>query len=443
MTALMQTGIGQAGRAGRGAHEREADDRSTGGRSRLCILLPRADGHDGVPRTVINLANHLVESLDVQIIGLLRGRNEPVFEIDPRIDVRHVMDLRPYGPDGRRRDLDQGGFDEHGNPVTRQIIFARQQPSTIAPLDRRHWASSDEPLIEALRESEADVVIGTTPALNRFAGRFAPPGAAKVGQDHLNFPTRTRSAEQREFVRTTIEDLDVFVPLTRADEDDYRTMMGAATTQIVAIPNALSWPAAKHPPPLVDKVVVAAGRLEPQKAFDRLIKAYAPLAASRPDWRLDIYGAGSRRPALDKLITQLGIGSNVTLRGYDRDMPAVLTRSSIYALSSRFEGFPMVLLEAMSVGLPMVAYDCPRGPADIVRDGVNGRLIPHGDQSAFTAALDHLMDSKQRRQRLGAASLADAADYAMPNIVERWERLLARLTAGRSQPSQSRSKLTE
>jgi glycosyltransferase involved in cell wall biosynthesis len=423
---MMRAGVGRTGRD-LDIHVPDVEFRSPGERPRLCIMLPRADGHDGVPRTVINLANHLVETFDIQLIGLLRGRNEAVFAIDPRIEVRHVMDLRPYGPNGLRRDLEQGGVDEHGNPVTRKIIFARQQASAIAPLDRRHWASSDEPLIEALQLSKADVVIGTTPALNRFAGYFAPAGAVKVGQDHLNFRTRTRTAAQREFVRTTVEALDVFVPLTHADERDYRTMVGDPTTEILAIPNALSWPAVDQPPPLANKVVVAAGRLEPQKAFDRLIKAYAPLAAARPDWRLDIYGTGSARQGLEDLIENLGVGSNVALGGYSRDLPAVLAQSSIYALSSTFEGFPMVLLEAMSMGLPMVAYDCPRGPAEIVRDGVNGRLVRHGDQAAFTTALDQLMGSRRRRRRMGAAALADAADYAMPNIIERWTRLLTRL----------------
>jgi glycosyltransferase involved in cell wall biosynthesis len=389
-------------------------------------MVPRAEGHGGISRTVINLANHLVESFDIQLVGLLRGRNEPVFEIDPRVDVQHVMDLRPFGPNGRRRNLERGGVDEHGNPVSREIIFARQQASAIAPLDSRHWASSDEPLIETLRRSNAHVVIGTTPALNRFAGQFAPPGAATIGQDHLNFPMRTRTSKQRDFVRTTIEALDAFVPLTRADERDYRAMMGDAKTEITAIPNPLSWPAAKQPPPLRKKVVVAAGRLMPQKAFDRLIEAYAPLAISHPDWRLDIYGTGSTKRALTKLIDDLGVGSNVRLRGYSRDLPAVLAQSSIYALSSRFEGLPMVLLEAMSVGLPMVAYACPRGPAETVQDGVNGRLVPDGDQPAFTAALEQLMDSRRLRRRMGAASLAAAADYAMPQIAERWTNLLAR-----------------
>jgi glycosyltransferase involved in cell wall biosynthesis len=404
----------------------DVDDRSTGGRPRLCVMLPRVDGRGGISRTVINLANHLIESFDVQLIGLLRARNETVFDIDSRIDVRHVMDIRPYGPDGQRRDLEQGGVDEHGEKVSRKIIFGRQEPSAIAPLDERHWASSDEPLIETVQQTTADVVIGTTPGLNRFAGQFAPPGVAKVGQDHLNFPMRTGAAKQREFVRTTIAALDAFVPLTRADERDYRAMVDDAT-EITAIPNSLSWPAASEPPPLVNKVVVAAGRFVPQKAFDRLIEAYAPLSASRPDWRLDIYGTGATKPKLRELIDELGVGSNVALPGYSRDISSVLAQSSIYALSSRFEGFPMVLLEAMSVGLPMVAYDCPRGPAETVRDGVNGRLVPNGDQAAFTTALEQLMDSPRLRQQMGAAALADAAAYEMPSIVDRWTELLARV----------------
>jgi glycosyltransferase involved in cell wall biosynthesis len=81
------------------------------------------------------------------------------------------------------------------------------------------------------------------------------------------------------------------------------------------------------------------------------------------------------------------------------------------------------------VGLPMVAYDCPRGPAEVVRDGVNGRLIPDGDAAAFTAALANLMDSVELRQRMGATALSDAAAYAMPNIVQQWEAAFARLGA--------------
>jgi glycosyltransferase involved in cell wall biosynthesis len=396
---------------------------------RVTFLLPRADGRDGVPRTVINLANHLVEGYDVEIIGLIRGNTEPAFEIDQRITVRHVMDVRPLGPDGERRNLSEGGVDEHGNAVTRRLLFERQQPSKVAPLDPRHWASSDQPLIETLRSLPSGVVVGTTPALNLFVGSYAPSGVAKVGQDHMNFVWRTRDPDERDMMCRAIKGLDAFVPLTMADQRDYRALLPDAADRITAIPNALSWPLADRAAPVVDKVVVAAGRLEEQKAFDRLITAYAPLADSRPDWRLDIYGSGAERPKLRKLIKELGVGGRVALRGHSHQMPEVLRASSIYAMSSEREGFPMVLLEAMSVGLPMVAYDCPRGPAEVVRDGINGRLVPDGDAAAFAAALAELMDSVELRKRMGAAALADAAVYSMPNIVTRWETAFARLGA--------------
>lgn len=393
----------------------------------MTFLLPRADGRDGVPRTVINLANHLVDGFDVEIIGLLRGSTEPAFEIDQRITVRHVMDVRPFGPDGERRNLSEGGVDEHGNAVTRKLLFERQQPSEVAPLDPRHWASSDQPLIETLRSVRSDVVVGTTPALNLFVGSYAPSGVAKVGQDHMNFVWRTRDQDERAMMCRGIQGLDVFVPLTMGDQRDYQALLPDTTTWITAIPNALSWPIADRAAPVVDKVVVAAGRLEEQKAFDRLITAYAPLVASRPEWRLDIYGSGSEMPKLRRLIKRLGVGHRVTLRGHSNQMPAVLRGCAIFAMSSEREGFPMVLLEAMSVGLPMVAYDCPRGPAEVLRDGVNGRLIPDGDNAAFTAALTELMDSVELRQQMGAAALADAAAYSMPHIVTRWEAVFARL----------------
>lgn len=393
----------------------------------MTFLLPRADGRDGVPRTVINLANHLVDGFDVEIIGLLRGSTEPAFEIDQRITVRHVMDVRPFGPDGERRNLSEGGVDEHGNAVTRKLLFERQQPSEVAPLDPRHWASSDQSLIETLRSVRSDVVVGTTPALNLFVGSYAPSGVAKVGQDHMNFVWRTRDQDERAMMCRGIQGLDVFVPLTMGDQRDYQALLPDTTTWITAIPNALSWPIADRAAPVVDKVVVAAGRLEEQKAFDRLITAYAPLVASRPEWRLDIYGSGSEMPKLRRLIKQLGVGRRVTLRGHSNQMPAVLRGCAIFAMSSEREGFPMVLLEAMSVGLPMVAYDCPRGPAEVLRDGVNGRLIPDGDDAAFTAALTELMDSVELRQQMGAAALADAAAYSMPHIVTRWEAVFARL----------------
>ena len=392
-------------------------------RPKLCFLMAHVDGPGGAARSIINLANHLVHDYDVQIIGMLRQRKELIYAVDPRISVEYVADLRPFGPDGERRSLSEGGVDASGQPVTRRMVFERERPSAIAPFAAVHWESTDQPLIDAIRRSDADVMIGTRPSLNRFVADFANPGVLKVGQDHMNLSVRLESPG-RDYLVETIPNLDVFVLLTEGDARAYRDMLPDVATKVTAIPNGLPWPVAE-PAALTNKVVVAAGRLEEQKAFHRLVEAYAPVVEARPDWRLDIYGKGPQRRQLQQQIDRLGVNDQVTLRGYSTSMPDVLANASVYAMTSIFEGFPMVLLEAMSHGLPMVSYDCPTGPAELIRDGTNGRLVPDGDSGAFTGALLQLIDDPQARRRMGEAAWRDVHEYEMPRIVERWEKVFA------------------
>jgi glycosyltransferase involved in cell wall biosynthesis len=393
-------------------------------RPKLCFLMAHVDGPGGAARSVINLANHLVDRYDVQIIGVLRQRKELIYAVDPRITVEYAADLRPFGPDGERRSLSEGGVDSSGRPVTRRMVFDRESPSVIAPFAAVHWESTDQPLIDAIQRSDADVMIGTRPSLNRFVAEFAKPGVLKVGQDHMNLSIRLESPG-RDYLAETIPHLDVLVLLTAGDAHAYRSTFPDVTTSITAIPNGLSWPVAERAA-LTNKVVVAAGRLEEQKAFDRLIDAYAPVAEARPDWQLDIYGKGPQGKQLGQQIDRLGVDGQVTLRGYSTSMPDVLANASVYAMTSIFEGFPMVLLEAMSHGLPMVSYDCPTGPAELIRDGVSGRLLPDGDSEAFTAALLQLIDNPELRRRMGEAAWRDVHEYEMPRIVEQWEKVFAR-----------------
>jgi glycosyltransferase involved in cell wall biosynthesis len=162
-----------------------------------------------------------------------------------------------------------------------------------------------------------------------------------------------------------------------------------------------------------------------------MIRAYRPVASAHPDWRLHIYGHGEQRAALAGLIAEHGLGERVHLMGFTQDFRSVLENASIYAMSSRAEGFPMVLLEAMSTGLPLVSFDCPRGPGEIIDDGKNGRLVPNGDEPGFTAALLELIGDAELRKRLGARALEDSRQYEMDRVVAHWETLFERTVGGR------------
>jgi glycosyltransferase involved in cell wall biosynthesis len=179
------------------------------------------------------------------------------------------------------------------------------------------------------------------------------------------------------------------------------------------------------------RTVIAAGRLTRQKAFAFLIEAFAQVAAAHPEWQLLICGGGPRREHLEKLIDQLDVGANVTLAGPVRNLAAKMTEASIFALSSRFEGFPMVLLEAMSVGLPVVSFDCPTGPREIVEDGRNGLLVPEADVNALAAALIRMIEDDELRRRCSEGALETAGRYSIEAIGARWDELIEWLSHDR------------
>jgi glycosyltransferase involved in cell wall biosynthesis len=183
---------------------------------------------------------------------------------------------------------------------------------------------------------------------------------------------------------------------------------------------------------LDSKIVVAAGRMGPQKGFDRLLPVWAKVAADHPDWELRIWGGGKGIGKLRRQAQELGIADSAHVMGFTNKLHDELAGSSLYVMSSRKEGFPMVLLEAMGVGLPVVSYDCPTGPRDIIREGVDGHVVPDGDADALAAAMAELMDDAERRKRFGAAAVEGAARYDLGTIAGRWERLLGELEAAKS-----------
>jgi glycosyltransferase involved in cell wall biosynthesis len=395
-------------------------------RVKLTFLMMRADGAGGVPRTVVNLANHLVEHFDVRLISIFRKRNRPAYGIDSRVQVQYLIDHRPLNERGHRQRGARNPIDQSTDPPWKERAERLARSSALVPLDAALSDESDRVLTETLATLDPGILVPTRPSLMLIAGRYAPSGVTVVGQDHLTFSVRTGTPEGRRLMIDAIRGLDAFVTLTEGDAHDYRAMVPDADTEITAIPNALSWPLGERAT-LAGQVVVAAGRLERQKAFGRLVDAYAPVARERPDWRLHIYGFGHESDAIQQRIDDHGVGEQVLLRGYTRDLPTVLSQASIYAMSSIYEGFPMVLLEAMTAGLPMIAYDCPRGPAELIQDGVSGVLVPDGDTAAYTQGLLRMIDDAEFRQSMGLAAWRAAHAYQMPAIVHRWRALFRQL----------------
>ena len=177
---------------------------------------------------------------------------------------------------------------------------------------------------------------------------------------------------------------------------------------------------------------LAVGRLSPEKAFDRAIEAYAKLAPSFPEWSLAIAGEGPQRDWLQQLIDRLGIAGRARLLGWVADVRPLLQSSNAFVLTSRYEGFPVSLLEAMAAGLPCVAVDCESGPAEVIRHRQNGWLVPQDNPEALIAAMQQIMTDAELRRRLGDEARRVVDDYSWDAMVAAHEQVLQQ-AAGRRQ----------
>ena len=383
-------------------------------------LIANAYGAGGTIKTTLTMAGQLAEEHDVEVVSVFRHRRTPAFAFHPGLRVRVLTDL------AAERSSDPGRWAAAGRSLR---AWAQQRPSRLINANDRRYARfsllTDATLLQFLRSLRGGVLVSTRPGLNLAVARLVRPSVVRVAQEHMHLSRhRNHRPELYRVIGEQYGRLDAVTTLTTADADDYRALLGPATPTL-AIPNAV--PAAGVRAELDAKVVIAAGRLTGQKGFDRLIQAFRQVADRRPDWQLRIFGKGEGEAELQALIDQLDLAGNVRLMGFTRHLPSEMAAASIYAMSSRFEGFPMVLLEAMACGLPPVSFDCPTGPRDLIDHGVNGLLVPDGDIDGLAARLLDLINDDAARRAMGAAALARSRQYTPDAIARRWIELFTEL----------------
>jgi glycosyltransferase involved in cell wall biosynthesis len=403
----------------RAARARPSREALAGADRRVVILLASAWGMGGTIRAALNLGGYLMADHEVEVLSAHRRRQTPFMgEFPPGLRVTALDDQREGAQTG------VGG---------RLAAWLRRYPSVLFdPADEAGYPGftiySDIQIVRRLRKG-AGVVIGTRPGLNLLLADLELPGWIKLGEEQMNLNSHSRSV-RREIGRR-YERLDALAVLTEADREAYLQLLGEKAPRIAVMPNTVhDIPEEKSD--LDSKLILAAGRATSQKGFDLLLRAWAGVAPRHPDWTLRLYCHGQARPALLELKEQLGIGDEQLIIYLGaKKLPLRMRQSSIYALSSRFEGFPLILLEAMGAGMGVVAFDCPTGPSDVVEDRRNGLLIPPRDVDAFAAGLEEMITDESLRRSCAAAAIETAHDYTMDAVGPRWAELLAELRAGR------------
>jgi glycosyltransferase involved in cell wall biosynthesis len=213
-----------------------------------------------------------------------------------------------------------------------------------------------------------------------------------------------------------VKRLDRFVVLTHEDATYWKGM-----TNLTVIPNPITINQGQHTNGQ-SKQVIAVGRYTNQKGFDLLISAWKTVNKKHPDWILNIYGGGNK-DAYQKQIDEVGLTNVIKCNGPVSNIAEKYQESSIFVLSSRFEGLPLVLMEAMSVGLPPVAFTCPCGPRDIIHDGEDGILCENGNIEELAEGICQLIENEQLRQEMGQKAAQNIQRYTIDNIMKQWDEL--------------------
>ena len=283
-----------------------------------------------------------------------------------------------------------------------------------------------------LRTERADVVCSLYPSESSFIPHIKD-GSRKVLELHfckffrlqygrkglLGLIDRWRTWQDGRIVRR----FDKFVVLTEEDKGYWGNL-----PNMEVIPNA-ALDMGGRLSDVSPHRVVAVGRLDYQKGFDRLVEAWGLVRGNQDlkDWRLDIFGRGEWHGMLQAMIRERGLQDSVGIHEPVKDIEGEYARSALLVMSSHYEGFPMVMVEAMACGLPVVSFDYKCGPRDIIRHGGNGLVVPDGDIRGLAAAMERLMGDGGLRRRMSAEARKVVSAYSEEAVMGRWVRLFTSL----------------
>jgi len=362
--------------------------------------------YGGVDRIITMKANYLADKLghEVYIITDSQHGKPTAFPLSDK--VTHI-------------DLDISFYEEYKYHLFRRYFVYKKLMKEY-----------EQKMRETLYKIRPDIVCTTCGRDLDFLTDL-DDGSKKIGESHIakkyfrkfhlleqrGFPYNTVALYWRRKQEKSIKKLDTFVVLTQRDAENW-----ADITQATVIPN----PYTINPSttsPCTNKKIISVGRLVEQKSYERLIEAWSAIAAKYPDWQVHIYGDGELRAQLIKEVDKRNVGKSLFLMPPTKHIEEKYLNSSFFVMSSKFEGLPLVLLEAMRCGLPCVSFDCPYGPRELIKDGYNGILVENGNIKALTEAIERLINNEKERIEMGKNAYAFSDQFSFDNIMKKWEKL--------------------
>lgn len=363
-------------------------------------------GYGGIEKSVSALANLLSEKYEVEIACTYKLYDKPVFDLNDKVKVKYLTDVKP-------------NHSELRNALKRKNVFKiiKELFYGVKVLIKRRKS-----MIKYITTTDSDVVISTRDIFDDWLGEYGSNNIIKIGWEHNHYHDNLKYA--REIIRSCSK-LDYLVLVSKNLEEFYKKELSKSKCKCLYIPNVLDEIPIKAAP-LKEKRLVSVGRLSPEKGFDDLLILFNKLSKNNPDWCLDIIGDGKEKSKLEEYIKENKLDDKVTLHGFRKKdyIDKVLQKSSIYLMTSHTESFGIVLIEAMSHGLPCIAFSSAEGARELIDSGRNGYLINNRNFEAYIKKVEDLMNDQDTRKTIGREGRSSIKKYTGEEVVKDWYNLI-------------------
>ena len=363
-------------------------------------------GYGGIEKSIAALANMLVDKYEVEISCTYKLFEKSVFEVDNRVKIIYLTDVKP-------------NRDKIREAKRKKNIFKLVKELTYAAKVLRSRKST---MVNYIKNCDSDVVIATRDIFDEWLGQYGKEETLKIGWEHNHYHNDFKYAAN---ITRSNKNLDYLVLVSDSLRKYYAKELMKSKCKVVYIPNVIDGIPEKLAP-LEEKRLISVGRLSPEKGFIDLLRMFNILHKDYPDWRLEIIGDGVEKERLAKYIKDHELDEVVTLHGFrDKEyIDKLLHKSSIYLLTSYTESFGIVLIEAMSHGVPCIAFNSAEGARELIQSGKNGYLIKNRSYSAFLKKVEDLIKKKEERKRIGRVSRKGVKQYTCEVVKEQWLDLI-------------------
>ena len=399
-----------------GAGEICAEDREREKGMKIGFVTPALSVCGGVQRVQVLLANALCERHDVTVISLEDGKEPPFYELNSKVRLVYENTFQnglPRFPWGVVRRAAK----KKNLVLSPRIAQKAYFPTAIVKSIERKW-----------KEENYDCLVGSTVFCSVLLGLMADELAdvKLIGWHHSSFSIYFMTSGKGFYTRRKLSEkalkrLDALVTLTRHDRDEYKKWMGIEGKYIY---NPLSFTSEKKSD-VSEKILLFVSRLETHlKGLDYLVRIAEILFHQKgyTDWRLKVIGDGNGMEELRKMIREHGLDDQVILLGEKTDVREYYIEASICLCTSRWEGFGLVVTEAMECGLPVVSFRTD-GPSEIIRDGETGYLADNFDTDQFADKVENLMKDKDLRRNMSLQAIERAKSFSCEAVRKEWEKL--------------------